>query len=327
MLLCTFQAYWVEQNRGKEKDIRKLWGYADYPDGVVWLCPFDTLENAVVSNLLSAPRWPQEFLVYDVPEGMYLRVDKQKWYAEGNQREDREKLRLHDFEAVPDLDNCMCEFVVDEKMLTLTSDHEINPLAEDAIMPLRLDMTRILGANLLSDTHCPFGIDISGETPNKEDETWSELYNDFLYHNFTQYKLAYFKDSRLLEALNRSAGSEFKGIINLDKHLYVAFALPFAWHMLNSKSNNVSIYDFMPACFSCNELQDIYANRFYPWQDVRMSDFSKDELQSIVNDMKALILPGDIIKPVAENGFPERNEPCFCGSGKKYKKCHGRYFG
>ena len=28
--------------------------------------------------------------------------------------------------------------------------------------------------------------------------------------------------------------------------------------------------------------------------------------------------------PVRVEKTPGRNEPCFCGSGKKYKLCHGR---
>jgi preprotein translocase subunit SecA len=28
--------------------------------------------------------------------------------------------------------------------------------------------------------------------------------------------------------------------------------------------------------------------------------------------------------PVKVDKVPGRNEPCFCGSGKKYKLCHGR---
>jgi preprotein translocase subunit SecA len=29
-------------------------------------------------------------------------------------------------------------------------------------------------------------------------------------------------------------------------------------------------------------------------------------------------------EPVRVEKTPGRNEPCFCGSGKKYKLCHGR---
>jgi preprotein translocase subunit SecA len=29
-------------------------------------------------------------------------------------------------------------------------------------------------------------------------------------------------------------------------------------------------------------------------------------------------------KPVKVEKTPGRNEPCYCGSGKKYKLCHGR---
>ena len=28
--------------------------------------------------------------------------------------------------------------------------------------------------------------------------------------------------------------------------------------------------------------------------------------------------------PVQVDKTPGRNEPCYCGSGKKYKLCHGR---
>ena len=34
--------------------------------------------------------------------------------------------------------------------------------------------------------------------------------------------------------------------------------------------------------------------------------------------------PGSAAAPTRPAKLPGRNEPCFCGSGKKYKKCHGR---
>lgn len=37
-------------------------------------------------------------------------------------------------------------------------------------------------------------------------------------------------------------------------------------------------------------------------------------------DQRWLYLDGVILKPIK----PERNSPCFCGSGEKYKRCHGR---
>jgi uncharacterized protein len=32
---------------------------------------------------------------------------------------------------------------------------------------------------------------------------------------------------------------------------------------------------------------------------------------------------GPRIDPVRKTATPGRNDPCPCGSGKKYKKCHG----
>jgi preprotein translocase subunit SecA len=31
-----------------------------------------------------------------------------------------------------------------------------------------------------------------------------------------------------------------------------------------------------------------------------------------------------VLQPVRVEKTPGRNEPCYCGSGKKYKLCHGR---
>ena len=29
-------------------------------------------------------------------------------------------------------------------------------------------------------------------------------------------------------------------------------------------------------------------------------------------------------KPLVKDKFPGRNDPCHCGSGRKYKNCHGK---
>jgi preprotein translocase subunit SecA len=35
--------------------------------------------------------------------------------------------------------------------------------------------------------------------------------------------------------------------------------------------------------------------------------------------------PEDVVQqPVQVEKTPGRNEPCYCGSGKKFKHCHGR---
>jgi len=43
-------------------------------------------------------------------------------------------------------------------------------------------------------------------------------------------------------------------------------------------------------------------------------------------DGRAQALPPEPenLMPVKVDKVPGRNEPCFCGSGKKYKLCHGR---
>ena len=41
-------------------------------------------------------------------------------------------------------------------------------------------------------------------------------------------------------------------------------------------------------------------------------------------DFEAVGAEAPMQEPVRVEKTPGRNEPCFCGSGKKYKLCHGR---
>ena len=45
----------------------------------------------------------------------------------------------------------------------------------------------------------------------------------------------------------------------------------------------------------------------------------------LFNKIKSLIITDDkLLKNMAESRKIYPNDPCPCGSGKKYKKCHGR---
>lgn len=61
----------------------------------------------------------------------------------------------------------------------------------------------------------------------------------------------------------------------------------------------------------------------------KYKSISKDALQkayeTLTNDLKAEIDMNDILGlPIKTKKRPRRNDPCHCGSGKKYKKCHGK---
>lgn len=54
----------------------------------------------------------------------------------------------------------------------------------------------------------------------------------------------------------------------------------------------------------------------------RLNEFS--QAVWAVYDMRDLWRSlGPRVEPARKNDKPGRNDPCFCGSGKKYKKCHG----
>ena len=48
---------------------------------------------------------------------------------------------------------------------------------------------------------------------------------------------------------------------------------------------------------------------------LNIDDFIKQNMQEDFND--------EILEPIKKYKIP-RNDPCPCGSGKKYKQCHGK---
>jgi preprotein translocase subunit SecA len=52
-----------------------------------------------------------------------------------------------------------------------------------------------------------------------------------------------------------------------------------------------------------------------------MGDFDAGAAEPVTNGVAA----EDVVQvPVRREKTPGRNEPCYCGSGKKFKLCHGR---
>jgi uncharacterized protein len=54
----------------------------------------------------------------------------------------------------------------------------------------------------------------------------------------------------------------------------------------------------------------------------RLNDFA-DALWAVYNLRDLWRDFGERVEPMRADTKPGRNDPCFCGSGKKYKKCHG----
>jgi hypothetical protein len=50
------------------------------------------------------------------------------------------------------------------------------------------------------------------------------------------------------------------------------------------------------------------------------SGFDDDDEED--EDLDEFIPEPSIVEPIRRSATPGRNDPCWCGSGKKYKKCH-----
>lgn len=53
------------------------------------------------------------------------------------------------------------------------------------------------------------------------------------------------------------------------------------------------------------------------------ANISVDDSTDAVESIEELTAVLNKIKPITFEKTPERNSPCFCGSGKKFKKCCG----
>jgi len=45
--------------------------------------------------------------------------------------------------------------------------------------------------------------------------------------------------------------------------------------------------------------------------------------QHEIDHLNGVLFKDHVRKPIRVEKVPGRNEPCVCGSGKKFKKCHG----
>jgi len=78
-------------------------------------------------------------------------------------------------------------------------------------------------------------------------------------------------------------------------------------------------------------LQLVQLNFESPQEEQQAIEHIKEELESSVSDtsLNQSTSEGNSSddgqrKPITGTKKPKRNEPCPCGSGKKYKNCHGR---
>ena len=72
--------------------------------------------------------------------------------------------------------------------------------------------------------------------------------------------------------------------------------------------------------------RDPIGNRFEKRQNKQKLDDLSTKTRT-VEDIEAeeeLIKKTEKVEPIKADKAPGRNDPCPCGSGKKYKKCHGK---
>lgn len=99
--------------------------------------------------------------------------------------------------------------------------------------------------------------------------------------------------------------------------------LPIAFHLLTATQKSVTFdIRYLANMISYNADEFFRLNdKFAMWS---YNDCSLEGFDAIVTEMKHYIVDNEeIMRRLILGPKIERNEPCPCGSGKKYKKCHG----
>ena len=82
-----------------------------------------------------------------------------------------------------------------------------------------------------------------------------------------------------------------------------------------------SIADFFPETKS--ELYEFVTMLLTALTFIYMMLTSHPEAPPTATQVINTIIERPAAAPIASSPMPGRNDPCYCGSGKKYKKCHG----
>lgn len=98
--------------------------------------------------------------------------------------------------------------------------------------------------------------------------------------------------------------------------------VPFLIRMATRKSSGA--WWFLSAATKASQLITC-RSQAEEWAD---GDCDEEEFRRIFETACQYVTDNnDVLKYISKEGDPGRNDPCPCGSGKKFKSCHGRYLG
>lgn len=307
MLMATYQPIAsLKHVKGLEEAYREFAENAQsrMPDELdkVWCFPASTWKEAFLHSLLTAPNCPQAFMLLDTDD--YRRIDKVKHYTgiarqEGNSKESHDEL-INRCEDAGCPDDCSELIIAPVELGNAKAVYVFHPEALDGNGEGHLLIRNGNGFQRVGLTNFPFPLSL---------------------------RIRMIQRMLNVDAAIGADGDEMAGIPEKLRFEASRLAFMFNWLALLYEIAGETpdeLTDRGIALMDCNKwAMDCY-NRMGTWF---RGECDRDTYLSIVADAKLpLTLPDGFDLLLKRHDMPGRNDPCVCGSGKKFKKCHAKIF-
>ena len=308
MLFGTYQQIPKDDNMNifsQDRHFNKYLGYAP-----IWAFPITDYKESIIHSLISAPNYPDIFYIIETDD--YERVDKIRHY---------QNIALKKYNTIQDeidyrdiitdkTDDMHSEFLLNPEKLNLDNIKRMHLVQHWQYMVYTTGFMQYLGYDELSESDKKISNDFKNAMLSYIAETFIQPDMEMIEE---QYREAY------PDANEGFIITQAKRIV--DKTSFEIYMLPFILNTILDKD----IHTRYLASLAVNA-QMIFrrVDQFSCWS---YEPINTEEYDYIIDSLTKLIINDDNALQTLYQFKLGRNEPCPCGSGKKFKKCCGRYIG
>ena len=301
----------------------------------IWAFAIDSVADGLTQAVIAAPNVPEVFCLAEVNEDDLIRLDtrvRSYWLAKQDRCTSLEEREECDRRAVVD--------AIDPDVANRYAELLVRPDAFDkGIIDMLMILPNSFKSNLdarkaFATTSLRFRKQLSSQNYEK----MVDGIGDDLFEVSQRIPLVMSFSTDGLEAgieERRRLDLQFE-LRNIEKR-FILTQLPFwldtyirLFPLLDEISPDGMPFKFdgrmiFTYAFSFDRLI-IAANRYSMWCNSDIPDSHDPRFDVLYDDIRSCAFTdGNLLDALLEEGIPSRNELCPCGSGRKWKKCHGRF--
>lgn len=277
-------------------------GREEFGFSPVWVFPIPTLADAFAHGAMSRPFSAMFFVVYDVPEEDLIKID-------ARERANRHGA-LDDWQSmVTDSDDVsIIEYVVDESKLDGCErwtywPFEVRKVSRDLPSPVDPGSRSFLDAYMRVNAPLFAFYDLVKEVRPQGDVFSYPVLDGGEGNLDVAFQSQWYKDQFLIARL------------------------PFVYaHVQSSLSSEPFAFNtarFVSVSRDMDRFRQLLES--FALASIDSEPISLAEWKGIYDGFKGMVCDDlDVLTALYEGREPGRNDPCPCGSGKKWKQCHGR---